>query len=125
MGKSALARKLKENQASAKQSVIRVSPRKLGLVTSLIQGMKASDALVQLQFNRKRIANDVKAVLQAAIANAENNHGLDIDRLVVTETRVGKAFVMKRIHARARGRAGKILKPFSNLEIIVTEQLEE
>ena len=125
MGKSALARKLQENQASAKQTVIRVSPRKLGLVTSLIQGMKASEALVQLQFSRKRIANDVKAVLQAAIANAENNHGLDIDRLVVTETRVGKAFVMKRVHARARGRAGRIIKPFSNLEIIVTEQLEE
>ncbi len=125
MGKTALARQLKENQASAKQTVIRISPRKLGLVANLIRGLKANEALVQLQFNRKRIAKDVKAVLQAAIANAENNHGLDIDRLVVTETRVGKAFVMKRVHARARGRAGRIIKPFSNLEIIVTEQLEE
>lgn len=125
MGKHSAIRRLDENQASAKLASLRTSPRKLGLVANLIQGMRASDALVQLQFNRKRIAQSVKGVLQAAIANAENNHGLDIDNLVVSEVRVGRAFVMKRFHARARGRAGRIEKPFSNLEIIVTQKEEE
>ena len=125
MGKRSAVRRLDNNQASAKLSALRTSPRKLGLVASLIQGMKASDALVQLQFNRKRIAVSVKDLLKAAIANAENNHGLNIDNLVVSEVRVGRAFVMKRFHARARGRAGRIEKPFSNLEIIVTQKEEE
>ncbi len=125
MGKSSTLRKLAGNQASAKLKHVKVSPRKLGLVANLIKGMKAEVALVQLKFNKKRIANDVRSVLQAAIANAENNHGLDIDNLVISEVRVGKAFVIKRVHARARGRAGRIIKPFSNLEIIVTEQVQE
>jgi large subunit ribosomal protein L22 len=125
MGKRSAVRKLGDKQASAKQKAIRTSPRKLGLVANLIQGMRASDALVQLQFSNKRIAGSIKTVLQAAIANAENNHSLDIDNLVVSEVRVGRAFVMKRFHARARGRAGRIEKPFSHLEIIVTQQEEE
>ncbi len=125
MSKQAKARKLDHNQACAKQKFIRVSPRKLGLVADLIRGMKAEEALVQLDFCRKRIANDVKRVLNAAIANAENNHMLDIDALVVSEVRVGKAFTMKRFRARAKGRGARIIKPFSNLEIIVSEQVEE
>ena len=125
MGKRSLARKLENNQASASRKYLRTSPRKLGLVAGLIRGRKAHEAIIQLQFCKKRIANDVKSVLQAAIANAENNHNLDIDSLVISEVRVGKAFTMKRFHARARGRGNRIEKPFSNIEIIVTEQEEE
>ena len=125
MSKTAALRKLGSNEACAKATNIRVSPRKLGLVATLIKGMKAGEALVQLQFSRKRISGEVKKVLQSAIANAENNHNLDIDRLYVSEVRVGKAMVMKRFHARARGRGARVLKPFSNMEIIVRESEEE
>ena len=125
MSKAATVRKLGGNEASAKASNIKVSPRKLGLVGNLIKGMKAGEAIVQLQFSRKRISGEVKKLLQSAVANAENNHNLDIDRLYVSEVRVGKAIVMKRFHARARGRGAKVVKPFSNMEIIVRESEEE
>jgi large subunit ribosomal protein L22 len=108
---------------SAKASIIRLrtSPQKLNLVTSLIRNMKASDALIQLSFSPKRIAKDVKKCLQSAIANAENNMGLDIDNLVISSATVGKSVVMKRFRPRARGRGAKILKPFSNLYITLSE----
>lgn len=125
MSKTAAVRRLSDNEASAKVTNVRVSPRKLGLVADLIKGMKAGEALVQLQFSRKRISGEVKKILQSAIANAENNHNLDIDRLYVSEVRVGKAMVMKRFHARGRGRGARVLKPFSNMEIIVRESEEE
>jgi len=125
MSKSAALRKLSDNEANAKATSIKVSPRKLGLVANFIKGMRAGDALVQLQFSRKRISGEVRKLLLSAIANAENNHNLDIDRLIVSEVRVGKAMVMKRFHARARGRGARILKPFSNMEIIVRENEEE
>ena len=125
MSKTATLRKLAINEASAKASNIRVSPRKLGLVATLIKGMSAGEALVQLQFSRKRISGEVRKLLQSAVANAENNHNLDIDRLYVHSVLVGKAMVMKRFHARARGRGAKVIKPFSNMEIIVRESEEE
>ncbi len=125
MSKTAALRKLTVSEASAKASNIKISPRKLGLVATLIKGMTAAEALVQLQFSRKRISGEVRKLLQSAVANAENNHNLDIDRLYVSEVRVGKAIVMKRFHARARGRGAKVLKPFSNMEIIVRESEEE
>jgi len=102
-----------------------VSPQKLNLVAQSIRGLSAERALAELSFSRKRIAVTVRTVLQAAIANAENNHQLDVDRLVVSEASVGKAFVMKRFRARARGRVGKIQKPFSNLTVVVREVEEE
>ena len=101
--------------------MLRVSPQKLNLVASMIRGKKVESALADLTFSRKRIATDVKKTLQSAIANAENNHGLDVDDLVVSEAFVGKAFVIKRFHARARGRAGRIEKPFSNLTVVVRQ----
>jgi large subunit ribosomal protein L22 len=107
--------------ANATAKLLRVSPRKLNLVAGFIRNMKVSEALMQLTFSRKRIAKDVKKCLQSAIANAENNFGLDIDNLVVTNATVGKALVMKRFMARGRGKAGKIDKFFSNLYITVTE----
>ncbi len=110
-----------ENEAIASNLTLRVSPRKLGLVAGAIRGKKASDALTFLNFDKKRISKDVKKVLMSAISNAENNHGLDIDKLVVAEALVGKAITMKRIQARAKGRAGRILKPFSRLSIRVRE----
>ena len=125
MGKQAAERRLDDVEASARLKHIKVSPQKLNLVAGLIRGMKASEALVQLEFCRRRVSNDVKKLLESAIANAENNHDLDIDQLRVSEVRVGKAFVMKRFKARARGRGARILKPFSNLEIIVRESEEE
>ncbi len=121
MGKRAAVRKLAGNEASAKVVQMRTSPRKLNIVADVIRGLRAEQALVQLQFSKRRIAKQVQDVLRSAIANAENNHNLDIDSLVVSEVRVGKSLVMKRFHARARGRGAKILKPFSNLEIIVRE----
>ena len=96
----------------------------LGLVAGMIRGKRAEAALADLTFSSKRIARDVKKVLQSAIANAENNHQLDVDRLVVAEASVGKAMVMKRFRARARGRAGRIRKPFSNLKVVVREAEE-
>ena len=101
--------------------MIRTSPQKLNLVAQLIRGVKVDKALADLEFSRKRISNDVKKCLESAIANAENNHGLDIDSLVVSEAYVGKNLVMKRFRARARGRGARILKPFSELTIIVRE----
>lgn len=124
MGKLAKPRRLSDNEASAKLKQIKVSPQKLNLVADLIRGLAVQEALVQLQFCKRRVAIDVKALLESAIANAENNHGLDIDALRVSEVRVGKALVMKRFKARARGRGAKILKPFSNLEIILREDEE-
>ena len=115
-------RRLGEDQAMAKARMIRVSPQKLNLVAQSIRGMSAERALNELEFSRKRIARDVKKVLESAIANAENNHDLDIDSLVVDQAFVGKNLVMKRYKPRARGRMGKILKPFAEITIIVREQ---
>jgi large subunit ribosomal protein L22 len=125
MGKRSAVRKLSDVEANAKIKQIRISPQKLNLVAALIRGMKASEALVQLEFSRKRISGDIRSLLQSAIANAENNHDLDIDRLVVSEVKVGKSLTMKRFRARARGRGARILKPFSNIEIIVRESKED
>jgi len=122
MGKTARARVLKDNEAKAISRMLRVSPQKLGLVAGLIRGKKVATALADLQFSRKRIAGDVKKCLESAIANAENNHDLDVDDLVVAEAHVGKAFVIKRWTPRGRGRSGRIFRPFSNLTIIVREQ---
>ena len=121
MSKPVRKRSLADNEAKAVTRSIRISPRKLNELATIIRGMKASKALAELTFSRRRIAHEVKKVLQAAIANAENNHQLDVDRLYVKEATVGRAFVMKRFHARGRGRAGGILKPFSNLTIVVRE----
>jgi large subunit ribosomal protein L22 len=124
MGKSKRERTLKDNEARAVTRMIRVSPRKLNLVAQLIRGKKASTALADLTFSEKRIARDVKKTLESAIANAENNHDLDVDSLVVAEAFVGKALVMKRWTPRARGRVGRIEKPFSHLTIVVRETEE-
>ena len=121
MGKPATPRALPDNEAKAVARMLRVSPQKLNLVAGMIRGKKVSSALADLEFSRKRIALDVRKCLQSAIANAENNHDLDVDDLVVSQAFVGKALVMKRFHARARGRAGRVKKPFSNLTIIVRE----
>ena len=112
---------IKDNQAMAVARNIRVSPRKLNLVAQQIRGKKVDRALNELTFSRKRIAGAVKKALQSAIANAENNHDLDVDELVVSQAHVGKALVLKRFHARGRGRMGKILKPFANLTIVVRQ----
>ena len=125
MGKESRARVLKDNQAMAVARNIRVSPRKLNLVAQQIRGKKVERALNELTFSQKRIAGAVKKALQSAIANAENNHQLDVDRLVVTEASVGKAIVMKRFHARGRGRASRVEKPFSHLTIVVREVEEK
>ncbi len=121
MGKSARERDLPDNEAKAVARMLRVSPQKLNLVAQLIRGKKVATALADLQFSRKRIAKDVKKCLESAIANAENNHDLDVDELIVSEAHVGKALVMKRFHPRGRGRMGKILKPFANLTIVVRQ----
>ena len=124
MGKPKRERALAENQAIASASLIRGSARKLNLVAELIRGLEADKALHQLSFNRRRVAGEVKKGLMAAVANAENNHDLDVDRLVVSEASVGKALVMKRFRPRARGRVGRIKKPFSRLRIVVEERAE-
>ena len=121
MGKPARERTLPDNEAKAIARNIRVSPQKLNLVAQLIRGKKVAMALNDLQFSRKRIAVDVKKCLESAIANAENNHDLDVDDLVVAEAHVGKALVMKRFTPRGRGRMGRIMKPFANLTIIVRQ----
>ncbi len=121
MGKPAAKRRLDNTEAQAVLRNVRVSPIKLNQVARLIRGRKVADALTQLTFSHRRIAIDVKKTLQSAIANAENNHNLDVDNLIVKEAHVGKAFVMKRFRARARGRGAKILKPFSHLTIVVKE----
>ena len=110
---------------TARARAIRTSPRKLNLVAESIRGLAVNKALSELAFSNRRVAGDVKKVLMSAIANAENNHNLDVDRLFVAEAYVGKAMVMKRFHPMAKGRAGKILKAFSNLTIVVREQEEK
>jgi large subunit ribosomal protein L22 len=124
MGKPKRERDLAETEARAVARMLRVSPQKLNLVAGLIRGKKVQTALADLTFSRKRIARDVKKTLESAIANAENNHDLDVDDLVVAEAHVGKALVLKRWTPRARGRVGRIQKPFSNLTIVV-RQVEE
>ena len=121
MGKAATPRALPENEAKAVARMLRVSPQKLNLVAQMIRGKKVDTALAELQFSRKRISTEVKKCLESAIANAENNHNLDVDDLVVKEAFVGKALVLKRFHARARGRGARIEKPFANLTIVVRE----
>jgi large subunit ribosomal protein L22 len=121
MGKAKRPRTLKDNEAQAVLHMVRTSPRKLNLVAQMIRGKKVATALAELEFSQKRIAGSVKKTLESAIANAENNHQLDVDNLIVAEAHVGKALVMKRFNPRARGRVGKILKPFSNLTVVVRE----
>ena len=121
MGKAKRERVLKDNEAQAVRRMIRISPQKLNLVAGLIRGKKVAAALADLEFSQKRISGEVRKVLQSAIANAENNHDLDVDNLIVAEAHVGKALVMKRFSPRARGRVGRILKPFSNLTVVVRE----
>jgi large subunit ribosomal protein L22 len=124
MGKPARERSLPENEARAVARMLRISPQKLNLVAQMIRGKKVGTALAELTFSRKRIARDVKKTLESAIANAENNHDLDVDDLVVSQAFVGKALVLKRFSPRARGRVGRIEKPFSHLTIVV-RQVEE
>ena len=124
MGKPKSERRLEDNQAQAVATQLRISPQKLNLVATMIRGKKAEKAVTDLAFSRRRIAGDVKKVLESAIANAENNHGLDVDQLWVKEAFVGKAMVMKRWKARARGRVGRIRKPFAKLTVIVEEREE-
>jgi large subunit ribosomal protein L22 len=124
MGKKAQERRLDETEAMAMGRGLRVSPQKLNLVASMIRGKNVETALSTLAFSRRRIAGDVRKVLQSAIANAENNHELDVDRLFVKEATVGKHLVMKRWRARARGRVGRIVKPFSNITVVVREREE-
>jgi large subunit ribosomal protein L22 len=121
MGKPKRQRTLKDNEAQAVLRMVRTSPRKLNLVAQLIRGKKVATALADLEFSQKRIAGQVRKTLQSAIANAENNHQLDVDNLVVAEAHVGKALVMKRFNPRARGRVAGIQKPFSNLTVVLRE----
>ena len=127
MGKPKAERRLADNEAQAVARMIRISPQKLNLVAAMIRGKKVEAALADLEFSRKRIAGTVRKTLESAIANAENNHDLDVDSLIVAEAHVGKALVMKRFHARGRGRASRITKPFAHLTIVVreVEDLEE
>ena len=124
MSKKSAPRRVGDTEARAFSRSMRVSPRKLNLMAQMIRGKTAEAALAALSFSPRRIAVEVKTVLESAIANAENNHQLDVDQLVVAEAYVGKSLLMKRFHARARGRAGAIQKPFSNLTIIVRETRE-
>ncbi len=121
MGKAKRERSLPDNEARAVVRNLRVSPRKLNLVAGLIRGKKVDHALADLEFSRKRIAQDVRKGVMSAVANAENNHNLDVNDLIVSEAWVGKNLVMKRFHARGRGRASSIMKPFSQITIIVRQ----
>ena len=125
MGKQANTRSLADTEANSVVRNLRVSPQKLNLVATMIRGMDVAKAIATLSFSRRRIAGDVKKGLESAIANAENNHSLDVDRLFVKEAHVGKGLVMKRFRARAKGRGARILKPFSHLTIIVGERGEQ
>jgi large subunit ribosomal protein L22 len=125
MGKPKRERSLPETEAKAVAKNLRVSPQKLNLVAGLIRGKKVDTALADLEFSRKRIAQDVRKCVMSAVANAENNHGLDVNELVVAEAYVGKNLVMKRFHARGRGRSGKIVKPFSQITVVVREVEEK
>jgi len=124
MGKQSNPRRVGEAEAMAKARMVRISPQKLNLVAQSIRGLTAEKALAELTFSKKRIARNVKKLLESAIANAENNHDLDIDALVVAKAFVGKGMVMKRFRPRARGRVGRIRKPFSEITIILREQEE-
>ncbi|HRK94889.1 MAG TPA: 50S ribosomal protein L22 [Rhodospirillales bacterium] len=124
MGKPGFERKLADTEAVAIARHMRLSPRKLNLVAESIRGLSCDRALAELQFSRRRISNEVRKVLQSAIANAENNHQLDVDRLFVAEASVGKTMVIKRWRPRARGRVGRIEKPFSQLRLVVREREE-
>ena len=124
MSKEKNPRRVADNEARAKLRMLKTSPQKLNLVAGLIRGKKVEKALTDLTFSKKRIAQDVKKCLQSAIANAENNHNLDVDELVVAEAYVGKNLIMKRGRPRARGRFGRIIKPFSEITIVV-RQVEE
>ena len=125
MGKQAAPRRLNEIEAQACLRGLRTSPRKLNLVARTIRGKPAAAALAELTFSHRRIARDVKKVLEAAIANAENNHQLDVDRLYVKEATVGRAFVLKRFHTRGRGRSARVEKYFAHLTVVVRESVEE
>ena len=125
MGKQSNPRILADSEAKSVVRNLRVSPQKLNLVATMIRGLDVNKAIAALSFSRRRIADDVKKALQSAIANAENNHSLDVDRLFVKEAHVGKGLVMKRFRARANGRGARILKPFSHLTIIVGERGEQ
>jgi large subunit ribosomal protein L22 len=125
MGKEPNPRRVAESEAMAKLRMLRTSPQKLNLVAGLIRGKPVDKAMADLTFSKKRIAIDVKKCLQSAVANAENNHGLDVDNLVVAEAWVGKNLVMKRGRPRARGRFGRIMKPFSEITIKVREREEQ
>lgn len=125
MGQEKNPRRVADNEAFAKTSMLRVSPQKLNLVAGLIRGKKVDKALADLTFSKKRIAIDVKKCLQSAVANAENNHGLDVDSLFVAEAWVGKNMTLKRGRPRARGRFGKIMKPFAEITIKVREREEQ
>lgn len=124
MGKPKMERQLADDEARAVSRFIRISPQKLNLMAKSIRGKSADAALAELTFSKRRVSNDVKKTLESAIANAENNHQLDVDRLFVKEASVGKTLVMKRFRARARGRVGRIQKPFSNLTVVVKEREE-
>ena len=124
MGKTAAERPLSDAEAMAYAKNLRTSPQKLNLGAGSIRGKDCEQALAEFTFSKRRIAGDVKKVLESAIANAENNHQLDVDRLYVSECTVGKSMVMKRWRARARGRVGRIEKPFSNLRLVVREREE-
>jgi large subunit ribosomal protein L22 len=124
MGKKAAERALADNEAMAFAKHLRTSPQKLNLVAQTIRGMDCEKALAELQFSHRRISGEVKKLLESAIANAENNHQLDVDRLFVAEASVGKDILMKRWRARARGRVGRIVKPFSNMRLVVREREE-
>jgi large subunit ribosomal protein L22 len=121
MGKAATPRALPENEAKAVARMLRVSPQKLNLVAQMIRGKKVATALADLEFSRKRISTEVRKCLESAIANAENNHDLDVDDLIVSEAHVGNGIVMKRFAPRGRGRSGRIFKPFSQLTIVVRQ----
>jgi large subunit ribosomal protein L22 len=125
MSKPKHPRTLAETEAQAILRNVRISPRKLNLVAGLIRNRTAADAVATLTFSKRRIAHDVRKTLESAIANAENNHQLDVDRLVVTRADVGKSIVMRRFHARGRGRASRIEKWFSHLRIVVAERSQE
>ncbi len=125
MGKEAAERRLADNEAMAVARTLRVSPRKLNLVAASIRGLAVGEALNRLAFSKRRIAGDVRKVVQSAVANAENNHDLDVDRLYVAEITVGRSLVLKRWRARARGRVARIMKPVSNLTVVVREREEQ
>ena len=125
MGQRSQERRLSATEAMAVAGRLRTSPQKLNLVARLIRGLPAERALTQLKYSPRRIAGEVRTVLQSAIANAENNHNLDVDRLIVAEAYVGKSLVMKRFRPRARGRGAQIIKPFSRMTVVVREQGED